>query len=351
MLIKSSSKNYFVSISTSFGDFLDIEIDDSTFVVVDSVVYELYKTLFSKIPMNKMYVFVATEDNKVIDQALNICEKLTALNSKRNTHLISIGGGITQDVTGFVANVLYRGIKWTFYPTTLLAACDSCIGGKTSLNYKKYKNLLGTFYPPNNIVICTPFFKTLSQKDYLSGLGEIVKFGIMRGNDGLARIEKCIFDLLTRDDKELLKVVKDSLSFKKVFIEDDEFDKGSRIKLNFAHTFGHAFETVTNYAIPHGTAVAMGVIVANKISLNRKWISNDFAVRAENVLKQIIFIDKSLLNIPFSNLLSAIKKDKKQVDDNLTAVLYSEEKNDLKIVHDLSISEVQDAISYMLSIL
>ena len=124
---------------------------------------------------------------------------MTGLAAKRNIHLVSFGGGIIQDVTGFVANVLYRGIYWSFVPTTLLAACDSCIGGKTSLNYKHYKNLLGTFYPPDYIYICSKFFKSLSQKDFESGLGEVVKFNIMFGEKGLNKIEGKIDYLLQRD--------------------------------------------------------------------------------------------------------------------------------------------------------
>ncbi len=108
----------------------------------------------------------ANEENKVISTVLSICEKIMEMPSKRNTVLLSIGGGIIQDITGFVANVIYRGIRWIFIPTTLLAACDSCIGGKTSLNYKTYKNLLGTFYPPDEIHICSQMFRTLGEKDF-----------------------------------------------------------------------------------------------------------------------------------------------------------------------------------------
>ena len=215
-----------------------------------------------------MFVVEATEKNKVVDTALDICERITEIPAKRNATLISIGGGIIQDITGFVANVTYRGINWIFVPTTLLAACDSCIGGKTSLNYKKYKNLLGTFYPPDEIHICSEMFHTLTERDFKSGLGEVVKFNIMAGQNGLKNIEDNIDELLKRDDDKLLQFVNSSLLFKKDFIEEDEFDRGVRIHLNFAHTFGHAFETMSHYEIPHGTAVAMGTIVANRISLS-----------------------------------------------------------------------------------
>lgn len=152
MIIKSNLRNYSVKIETNFN-FIRSLIDDvnneNTYYVIDKKVYGLYlEKLFDKIPFDKLTIIESLETNKTIESALQVCEKMTSLPAKRNAKLISFGGGIIQDITGFAANILYRGIHWTFVPTTLLAACDSCIGGKTSLNYKHYKNLLGTFYPP-----------------------------------------------------------------------------------------------------------------------------------------------------------------------------------------------------------
>ena len=130
-------------------------------------------------PKERMFLLEALEENKTMDTVLAICAAMTSMPSKRNTRLVSVGGGVVQDITGFVANVLYRGIAWTFVPTTLLSACDSCIGGKTSLNYGRFKNLLGTFYPPDDIYICPAMFRTLDEHDFLSGLGEVVKFNVM----------------------------------------------------------------------------------------------------------------------------------------------------------------------------
>lgn len=271
---------------------------------------------------------------------------MTGIPAKRNVKLISFGGGIVQDVTGFVANILYRGISWTFFPTTLLAACDSCIGGKTSLNYKNYKNLLGTFYPPDEINICTPFFQTLSERDFLSGLGEVVKFNVMFGEAGIQKMEDNIEALLARKEDKLKEFVENSLSFKKTYIEKDEFDRGIRIHLNFAHTFGHAFETISGYLIPHGTAVAMGTIVANRISLERGWLTESQVTRVEKVLWQIIHIDKDNVNVNMDDVIAAIHKDKKQVGMELTAVLMKGDMQ-LEIVHDVKREEIEAAVSYL----
>jgi len=347
MMIQSKFKNYNVEIFKNFETLIDFQIDETTFLVVDKLFYSLYRDeLFSKIPDKQLYLLESYEKNKTVETALEICEIMTKIPAKRNAKLISFGGGIVQDVTGFVANILYRGIHWTFYPTTLLAGCDSCIGGKTSLNYKKFKNLLGTFYPPDEIKVYTSFFHTLSEKDYKSGLGEVVKFNVMFGDKGIQNMEENIGLLLERNEVVLEKFVQSSLLFKKDFIEEDEFDKGIRIHLNYAHTFGHAFETMSNYAIPHGTAVAMGTIVANRISLSRKWLDEERANRIENILWKIIKIDSSDITIDMDSIIGAIRKDKKQISSDLTAVLMDNEMK-LKIVHDVKRSEIEEAVKFL----
>lgn len=348
MIVHSKFKDYEVHLEEDFTFFNAIKQTENAQFVIDRKVYELYKDLFSDIDAEKLLLIDATEENKVIESALAICEKITNISAKRNSVLISVGGGIIQDITGFVANIIYRGIKWIFIPTTLLASCDSCIGGKTSLNYKKYKNLLGTFYPPDDIFICPQFFMTLTERDFKSGLGEVLKFNLMAGNDGLMRISKQIDALLHREFLTMNEAVQNSLSYKKVFIEKDEFDKGERIKLNFAHTFGHAIETVTNYQIPHGTAVAIGMIMADSISVCRGLLDKQYASEAERLLLKVIDVPKDIVHFDKKLFLDAISKDKKQIGKSLSAVLLvnSAEGKDLIIAHDMKIEEVHYALDY-----
>lgn len=346
MIIHSRFKDYTVTIEKKL-DFLEgLSRTPDTEFVIDEKIYNLYLDKLSEIPQERLICVEAVEENKIVDTALAICEKMTEISAKRNAHLVSIGGGIIQDITGFVANILYRGIHWTFVPTTLLASCDSCIGGKTSLNYKKFKNLLGTFYPPDDIYICPNFFQTLSQKDFESGLGEVIKFNIMAGESGLRNIELNIGKILERDEILMNQFVESSLNFKKEFIEIDEFDRGERIKLNFAHTFGHAIETVTNYEIPHGTAVAIGMIMADYLSVKRGLLDEEICKRAEKVLLQVIHINLRLTDYPIENFIAAIRKDKKQTNESLTAVLMTDTAKDLRIVHDIDEKEVIAAINY-----
>lgn len=347
MIIKSKFKQYDVCFVDSLIELTVLSRQTESFFVVDKSVLKLYKQELSSIPMNRLFVLEAEEDKKNMQSVLAICEQMTALPSKRNTHIVSIGGGIVQDVTGFVASSLYRGLKWTFFPSTLLAACDSCIGGKSSLNYKGFKNLLGSFYPPDNILIYPQFFKTLTQRDYCSGLGEVVKFNAIAGKEGLAKIENDIDDLLKHDYTKLSDYIKTSLKFKKQYIEEDEFDQGIRILLNFAHTFGHAYEVVSNYAVPHGSAVALGMMTANNISVQRGYLTEEYAARIEKICHKIltnITLQEEWFQI--KNILQAIHKDKKQINTAITAVLIKQDYT-LGVFHDIQEVEITNAVEHL----
>ena len=309
MKIQSKLKEYEVLLEQD-TDFLGrLSKTQNAQFVIDEKVYGLYEDLFSEIPKERLILVEAAEQNKVIDTALDICEKITEIPAKRNAVLISVGGGIIQDITGFVANITYRGISWIFVPTTLLAACDSCIGGKTSLNYKKYKNLLGTFYPPDEIHICSRMFRTLTERDFKSGLGEVVKFNIMAGEEGLCHIENSIAPLLSREPDIVNKFVESSLLFKKGFM-----------------------------------------IMANHISAMRGLIAEEIVSRSENVLLKVIDIDIELLAKPLDEYLAAIRKDKKQVSESLTAVLISRygKTAELSVIHDLREKEIEEAVQYFI---
>lgn len=346
MNIHSSFKTYSIEFKDDF-DFIPKFQSENMFFVIDQNVFDLYKNSFiNQIPNEQIITMQAVETKKNIEKCLELCEKFTQLPAKRNSMIVSIGGGIIQDVTGFMANILYRGIKWVFIPTTLLAICDSCIGGKTSLNYRQYKNLLGTFYPPDQIWIVPEFVQTLSELDYNSGLGEVIKFNIMAGAEGIGSIESGMDALLKRDVGVLNAFIEKSLKFKKSYIEEDEFDKGKRIYLNFAHTFGHAFETVSGYEIPHGLAVAIGMLMANRISFKRNMLDESKVMRIESIIKKIIAVKLNKEHFEAERIIDAMKKDKKQTDNSLRAILLSGDLS-LQIVSDITKNEIEDALCYL----
>lgn len=345
--IQSRFKQYSVDFISSLDNLTELAKGPETFFVLDRIIYDLYKKELPNFPEGRMFLMDAVEPQKNIQTVMDIIEVMTDMPSKRNTHLVSIGGGIVQDVTGFVATSLYRGIRWTFYPSTLLASCDSCIGGKSSLNYKKFKNLLGSFYPPDNIFIYPQFFHTLEPKDYCSGLGEVVKFNVIAGKDGIDKIEKDIDALVNHDYEKLASYIQSSLEFKRKFIEEDEFDKGVRILLNFAHTFGHAYETTSEYAIPHGSAVALGMITANNISAQRGFISAEYALRIKKVCHKILkYVEINEQWFALDTIISAIRKDKKQTNKDITAVLIKEDYS-LGVFKDIKEEEIAQAMKQL----
>lgn len=350
MKIISHSKDYYVEFKEVFSA-EEITPSGNYLVVIDRVVHGLKKDgIFNKLNENNVLLFDAVERNKTIESALVICKKMADLGIRRSDTIVSIGGGIVQDVTGFAANIYNRGIKWIYVPTTLLAQCDSCIGGKTSLNYLAYKNILGSFYAPDTIYIHLYFVKTLSEDDYLSGLGEVAKFNIMSAKDGIELLEKNVGRLLQRDILTLDFFVRRSLAFKKVFIEEDEYDYGKRNLLNFAHTFGHAFETVSDYAISHGQAVTLGLLVANNISHARNILDLSLKERMEKICLNFISIKLDEKWFAAENIINAMKKDKKRRTEKIAAVLFASDLS-LKVVQDIEPLEVDSALHNLIKML
>jgi len=275
-------------------------------LLIDSKVYDLYKYHFQD--FKEVILFESNESNKTLEGVSTILKAFTKRKLKSNAHVAVIGGGVLQDVAGFACSIYCRGIKYTLIPTTLLSQCDSCIGGKTSINFESVKNILGTFYPPEKIYICSHFTKTLYEADYLSGYGEIVKFNLLK--DTLPNLAESIDSLIY-----------DSLKYKIGIIELDEFDKRERKLLNFGHTFGHALEITSNYNIPHGTSVLIGILIANKLSLELGYLSKiNESVTFECIFQYIKHQELQERWFDFNTLLDIVKLDKKNTG-NIQMVL------------------------------
>lgn len=332
--IRSNIRDYRVTFHSS-PDFLDFGSRFQDFCcIVDETVWEIYKdTALAALPRENVVVMHFDESRKNLDTVQEIFDQLTGRDAKRNLTLISIGGGITQDVTGFAASTLYRGINWVFVPTTLLAQSDSCIGGKTSLNYRSFKNLVGTFYPPSEVHIHTPFLSTLKEEDFLSGLGEVIKLYIMGGRERFEALPNLLGPMLARDPAALLESVRESLLVKISYIEDDEFDAGKRNLLNYGHTLGHALESVTAYRIPHGQAVLIGMAFSNIIATERGNLSAARRDAVANMLAQALVTRPTKDEMAPAALIAAMRKDKKRVGSNLPLIMLND---------DLSLVRIND---------
>ena len=321
-----------------------LESNEAVFIV-DKNVFDLYTDYFAVLANDDhLFLLDAIEEHKTLAFAEKIFDKVITLKPTKKTKIISIGGGITQDVSGFVASTFYRGLNWIYVPTTLLAQADSCMGSKTSLNYKSYKNILGTFYPPHSIYIATEFTRTLKEADFYSGMGEVAKLHIMGGPQKLDLLAGQVPSIHKQDIPAILSATQQSLDIKWTYMDGDEFDQGKRNMLNYGHEFGHAIETATHYAIPHGQAIIIGMIMANEIAVQKKYISQQLQKKIDSVLFDLLKIDyRQLSKIDNSDIIDAMKQDKKRVGNALPLILMNDLFEFFKIT-DLTEQEAQNTL-------
>jgi 3-dehydroquinate synthase len=316
MVIQSHKGPYSVAFYETLPAALALLDDANYHCLIDSNVARLYAAVLAPIlDSPRTIVIDAVEENKSIERVIPVIEKLVANNARRDQVLLAIGGGIIQDITCFIASTLLRGMRWRFMPTTLLAQADSCIGSKSSINLGATKNILGTFNPPESIAVCGSFLDTLDQKEIHSGIGEILKVHAIDGAQSFDNLASD-FDLLFTDRAVLMQYIRKALQIKQRFIEQDEFDRGIRNIFNYGHSFGHAIESATHYAIPHGIAVTIGMDMANFIAARRGMLPLDQASRMHAVLRKN-YATYAGTEISVTALLAAILKDKKNTSTML----------------------------------
>lgn len=339
--IESKIRNYRLVFAEDQSYFERLSACAPRVVIADANVYRLYRTLFDHwFPEDEVVLFEAVEANKNIDGVLALCDRVMASAAKKNLTIISFGGGIVQDVTGFLASVLYRGVNWVFVPTTLLAQSDSCMGSKTSLNHRHFKNLLGSFYPPSTVYVDSRFIDTLSETDFYSGIGEIVKLHLMGGCGTAEAIVGEIAAIAAGDRSSLPALVRRSLEIKYSYIKDDEFDTGRRNLLNYGHCFGHALESASDYAVPHGIAVVVGIVFAELIAVRRGIRTPDRARRTiEELLLRCIHCPLKEAYFDREKILKAMKMDKKRIGEGLPLIVATEQYEMVKLT-DLTPAEL-----------
>ena len=260
-----------------------------------------------------------SEEEKSFERIGGYIESLSSYDFKRNNRLVAIGGGVVQDITSFVAQIFFRGVKWIYIPTTLLAQADSCIGSKSSINFGGIKNQLGSYYPPSEIFSDSTFLLTLESEAIRSGVGEMAHYFILDSEKSFSFLEDNIADMLALGPSTPL-AIRESLRIKKSFIEDDEFDLGQRQLLNYGHSFAHAIEGFTNYKIPHGVAVSFGIILANYLAVSRGRMNEWVANRIRNTLSKL-WADPLPANITAKGLIELLRKDKKNQGTKLRLIL------------------------------
>jgi 3-dehydroquinate synthase len=288
--------------------------------IVDDRVAELHKgTLAGVLSSSSVLRIKATEAAKALDKIEGYVEQLISRKIRRSDILVAVGGGIIQDVTCFVASTLLRGVEWRFYPTTLLAQADSCVGSKSSINVGKSKNLLGTFYPPARIAICTGVLETLDERDVRSGVGEMLK---VHAIDRPQSFDKIAADYrrLFEDHRVMCDYIRRSLELKKRYVEEDEFDRGPRNVMNFGHSFGHAIESATDFAVPHGIAVTIGMDIANYVAVRLGRTGPEHYARMHATLAaNYAGFERTV--VPLDPFFAALARDKKNTASALRLIL------------------------------
>jgi len=282
--------------------------------IVDRRVAELHgESLYPLLDQSSTLLLDSVEETKSLEQFPKYIQHFVSHSIRRGSMLVAVGGGIVQDVTSFLAATMLRGLDWSFFPTTLLAQADSCIGSKSSINCAGVKNILGTFTPPQKVFIANSFLQTLEDKELRSGAGEMLKVHAIAGRDCLRQFAKNYDELFT--NPELMgKAIQNSLEIKKRYIEKDEFDKGDRLVFNYGHSFGHAIESATNYAVPHGIAVSMGCDMANFVAAKMDLAPDSYWREMSSVYRKN-YRSFSNVVISFDNFLVALAKDKKNIGE------------------------------------
>jgi 3-dehydroquinate synthase len=278
--------------------------------IIDARVAELYRDRMAAVLASPSVLIIeATEANKSLECMPAYVGHLVERGLRREQTLVAIGGGIIQDITCFLAATMLRGVAWTFLPTTLLAQCDSCIGSKSSINCGDAKNILGTFTPPGEVIISTRFLDTLDVRELQSGVGEMLKVHAIDGPASFAGFAAG-YDALFRNRAAMVAAIRRSLEIKRGYIERDEFDRGPRLVFNYGHSFGHAIEAATDFAVPHGIAVTMGLDMANWISagLGHGTLAH-WAAAHPLLAKNYRGFERR--PVPLDRFLAALAKDKK----------------------------------------
>ena len=317
--MKSKNKLNLMKIQSSFGDYNIAEVADISeltryissfedhFLLLDEKIASSLEAELSDFEAKRVYRQVATESAKNLSSVEDICTWLNKGGATKDSTLIALGGGIIQDLATFTSSIYFRGINWIFVPTTLLSMADSCIGAKCALNLDGHKNQIGVFYAPKEVVLAPTFLSSLTDDQWISGLGEILKLSLTGDNSFFHD-----FSQLASDRNMAYFLAKKSLLAKKKVIEEDELEGDRRRILNYGHSFGHALETLSGNSISHGQAVVFGIDIINHLGV--KWgITNaDSRDKIRQVTNKIFTPPKSIPTTDFARkLVEELKHDKK----------------------------------------
>ena len=334
---KGKKKKYEIDLSDSSFAKLNQEIFELTkgqkrLVVISKKVYKIYSHDLN-FDEKELYIFPDGEKEKNYSNYLKIINRAIELGLSRKDVIIAVGGGVVGDIAGFAASTYMRGIDFIQIPTTLLSAVDSSVGGKTAIDYKNVKNIIGSFYQPKKVIININFLKTLDDKQFKSGLGEVVKYAFIENNCGY-NIPLYFFEFLTlgcekvkeREPITIFRLIEYCLRMKISVVEKDEKESKLRRILNFGHTLGHALESITKYKrYTHGEAVAYGMCFIIEWAYKKEYISYSYCRHSIELLEKYGF--KPLKEkYDITELVEIMKKDKKASEKGIAFIIPTDKK-------------------------
>ena len=353
---KNGSEKYSVLIGNNILSILPKKINNlcpattKIAIIIDKEVPKKFSIILKKILIKYelyFFTFKANEKNKSFKTANNFLTKILSKNLKRSDLIISVGGGITGDVIGFVSSVYKRGINFINLPTTLLAQVDASIGGKSGVNSKFGKNLIGTFYQPRLVIIDTILLNSLPKKEIICGYAEILKHSIIKDKVFFNWLEKNTKYILNKSSIHLIYAIKKSCKIKMYFVDKDVSEKNLRMTLNFGHTFAHAIEAKNKFSkkITHGEAVLSGIILASKLSVIKKIcdIETFLKIKKIYITNNLAYTYKKFRNKSyFLKIIPFLKNDKKNNDEKINFILLKKiGRTDLPDKNKLSLSSLK----------
>jgi 3-dehydroquinate synthase len=309
--ISSVNGNYFATFHSNIEDLSEvINGHEDVYVLIDLEISRLYPELMSVLPEDKYLKVHSSEANKSLSKVAEISEWLMDSGATKTTHLVGIGGGVVQDLSTFVSHIYYRGIDWTFIPTTLLSQADSCVGSKCALNLNGHKNQLGVVHTPKSVVVFPGFLETLPHSEIQSGFGEIAKLAVTGENQFLPEF-KTYLRKYGVSNNNLEEIIYCSLNAKKYVIDQDEYESDLRRVLNYGHSFGHALESLTENLIVHGDAVVVGMDIINFIGLQREITDYAFYLEMSELFEEFFGHIRLKKSFGANRWVQELKHDKK----------------------------------------
>lgn len=335
--VKTEDRDYNIEISDNSFERLNLDIAEATqgqkrVVVISKRVYDLYSDVLDFYE-DELFILKDGEKEKNYKNYLNIMKFALERGLTRNDVMIAVGGGVVGDITGFAASTYMRGIDYIQIPTTLLSAVDSSVGGKTAIDFDEAKNIIGTFYQPKAVFVNINFLNTLDKRQFLSGLGEIIKYGFIEESCGHSQ-PLFLFEFLTLGNEKILqkepitiiRMIEYCLKLKVAVVNNDEKEFGLRKILNLGHTYAHALETISKYKkYTHGEAVVQGMFFIFNWAYAKNYITYSYYRLATELFEKYGFkFEKT--KYPVNKLIDIMRKDKKASKDKISFIIPCDKK-------------------------